>query len=94
MRRKIVLIIFAALLLVGVAVFLFWRAMEAPLYEPGMVRSAKNLRAPLNPPQQTSEGSFWRVEDDIQLFEDTVRTPGKRRRTSQRPRAFPGKSRA
>jgi len=66
-----VFVIFATLLLLGVAVFLFWRAMEDPLYEPGMVRSAENLRAPLNPPQQASEGSFWRVEDDIQLFYDT-----------------------
>jgi proline iminopeptidase len=56
----------AVLLLVGIGL-LFWYSMGAPLYTPGMVRSGKNLRGPLDPRRQTGEGSAWLVEDDIRL---------------------------
>jgi len=39
-----------------------------------MVRSGKNLRGPLIPPEQTSEGSYWQVEKDIRLFYHTQGT--------------------
>ncbi|HEV8604445.1 MAG TPA: alpha/beta hydrolase [Tepidisphaeraceae bacterium] len=57
-----------ALLILAVAGFLFWQSMFAPLYTPGMVRAGKNLRAPLDPPKQPSDGSYWQVESDIRLF--------------------------
>ena len=52
----------------GIAV---WWMMGQPLYEPGMVRSGKNLRSPLVPPEQTSGGSYWLVEKNIRLFYHT-----------------------
>jgi proline iminopeptidase len=58
-------VVIALLMVVG---FLLWRAMEGPLYTPGMVRSGKNQRGSLDPPSQTSEGSYWQVEEDIRLF--------------------------
>jgi proline iminopeptidase len=39
-----------------------------PLYEPGMVRAGTNLRAPLDPPSQPADPSFWLVEPDIKLY--------------------------
>jgi proline iminopeptidase len=47
-----------------------WYFISQPLYQPGMVRQGKNLRAPLAPPAQTaSQGNegFWQVETDLQL---------------------------
>jgi proline iminopeptidase len=46
---------------------LVWYIIGQPLYEPGMVRAGRNLRAPLTPPTQPADGQFWKVEDDIQL---------------------------
>ncbi len=46
----------------------FWFMMQQPLYEPGMVRAGKNLRAPLVPPSQTGDRDFWTVESDIKLY--------------------------
>ena len=39
-----------------------------PLYEPGMVRTGRNLRAPLEPPPQPSDPNLWMVEPDIKLY--------------------------
>jgi proline iminopeptidase len=72
MRRKMTLIVVIGLVVLvvigGIAV---WWMMGQPLYEPGMVRSGKNLRGPLVPPEQTSEGSYWLVEKDVRLFYHT-----------------------
>lgn len=62
----VVLGLLALIIIVGVA--FFWYSMGKPLYEPGMVRAGKNLRAPLAPPQQSGEASFWNVEADIKLY--------------------------
>ena len=53
-------------LLIG-AGFWVWHMMSAPLYRPGMVRAAENLRGPLQPPTQPGEPGVWRVESDIDL---------------------------
>ena len=45
-----------------------WDLMQQPLYEPGMVRAEKNLRAPLVPSEQLGDSPMWRVEEDIELF--------------------------
>lgn len=37
------------------------------LYRSGMVRDGVNLRASLDPPEQTG-GEFWRVEQDVDLY--------------------------
>lgn len=67
--KKPILIGSAVLVLVLVAAgFWFWNEMQKPLYEPGMVRAEKNLRAPLLPPAQTLDPSYWQVERDIQLY--------------------------
>jgi proline iminopeptidase len=71
MRRKLLITVVAVVLLVAVLGFLFWRAMGEPLYTPGMVRSGQNLRGPLDPPKQTSDSSYWLVENDIRLFYNT-----------------------
>jgi proline iminopeptidase len=44
-----------------------WYFMSQPLYQPGMVRQGKNLRAPLAPPAQTAEDGTWQMESDIQV---------------------------
>jgi proline iminopeptidase len=70
MRKKMVGIAVAAIVFLAVVGFLFWRAIQAPLYTPGMVRAGKNLRAPLDPPKPTGEEAYWQVEEDIRLFCD------------------------
>ncbi len=54
--------------LVAVGGIAVWWLMGQPLYEPGMVRSGKNLRGSLVPPEQTLEGPYWLVEEDVRLF--------------------------
>jgi proline iminopeptidase len=49
------------------AVGVLWYWMGQPLYQPGMVRAGKNLSAPLAPPPQTGDDSFWQVEADVRL---------------------------
>ncbi len=67
--KKIILIALAVLAFVVVAAGLwFWNEFQKPLYQPGMVRADKNLRAPLAPPEQTADQDFWQVERDIQLY--------------------------
>lgn len=61
----IFLIILVVVIITGIY---FWYAMQKPLYEPGMVRDGKNLRAPLMPPKQPAVMDFWIVGDDIQLY--------------------------
>lgn len=48
-----------------------------PMYEPGALSQAKDLSAPLTPPQQTAGASFWTVEPTIKLhyFSDGSGTP-------------------
>jgi proline iminopeptidase len=66
---KIAIIIVSALLVViAIVGIFFWYMMQKPLYQPGMVRAGKNLRAPLTPPAQSSDENFWQVEEDIQLY--------------------------
>ena len=63
------------LIIVGVGVLaaaiiagaFFWYTSTKPLYEPGMVRSGKNLGASLTPQQQPDDPNLWKVEEDIQL---------------------------
>lgn len=62
------IIIGVVVLLLVIAGFLFWRSMGEPFYTPGMVRAEKNLRAPLDPPKQAGDSSYWLVEEDIRLF--------------------------
>jgi proline iminopeptidase len=72
-RRKIVkraiiigILVVLALILMGGA--FLWYAFQQPLYQPGMLRAGKNLRAPLTPPIQSDNEQFWKVEEDIQLY--------------------------
>lgn len=65
---KIVLIVIVIVVIVAIGAGLYmWNSMQNPLYQPGMVRDGQNLRAPLTPPQQSSDDDFWQVEPDIQL---------------------------
>jgi len=68
MRKKLLVALIAALFILAIAAFAFWQAMNAPLYRPGMVRANENLRAPLDPPKQINQDSYWQVEPDIRLF--------------------------
>ncbi len=67
MKRKLLIILAALLLLAGIVVGVFWYMSTQPLYQPGMVCEGKNLRAPLTPPDQSGDPNFWQVESDIQL---------------------------
>lgn len=67
MKKKILIALVAVLLLVAVSASFFLYASSQPFYQPGMVRAAKNLRAPLAPPAQTGDPAFWQVEADITL---------------------------
>jgi len=68
MKKVIIIIILALLVLIVVAGVFFWYSMGKPLYEPGMVRAGKNLRAPLTSPEQSDDEHFWCVEQDIRLY--------------------------
>lgn len=68
----IVIIVLVLLGLIAVVGVFFWNAMRKPLYEPGMVRAGKNLRAPLVPPEQSGDEQVWDVEPDIQLHHFSV----------------------
>lgn len=68
MKKAVLIGISALLLLLVIAGVLFWYFMSKPLYEPGMVRAGKNLRASLTPPAQSGDESFWSVEQDIKLY--------------------------
>lgn len=65
---RIGLIIVAVIVgLAAIGAGLLWYFMNQPLYQPGLVRQGKNLRAPLTPPAQTGGDGVWQVESDIQL---------------------------
>ncbi len=67
--KKIILIVALALVLViAVGGGLMWYMMQQPLYSPGMVRAGTSLRAPLVPPPQSGDKDFWTVESDIRLY--------------------------
>ena len=71
MKKKILIGILMLLGLVMLAGVLLWYFMGKPLYEPGMVRAGKNLRASLTPPEQAGDANFWRYVDvhfEITLF--------------------------
>ena len=68
MKRKTILIIIGALVLV-IAILAggFWYMSTQPLYRPGMVRAGENLSAPLTPPSQPAGSETWLVEQGIEL---------------------------
>ncbi|MFQ5616711.1 MAG: alpha/beta fold hydrolase, partial [Anaerolineales bacterium] len=65
-------IIISSLALLGLVVLVvayFRYTMGRPLYQPGMVRAEKNLRAPLTPPEeQPDDENIWQMGADIQLY--------------------------
>jgi len=61
-------IVFSLIGMTAVSGFEVWGAEYKPLYEPGMVRAERNLRAPLSPPPQGGDPNFWVVEPDIKLY--------------------------
>jgi len=67
---KIYVILGSVALVVALVIagLLIWTWMQKPLYEPGMVRTGKTLRAPLTPPSQSPDQDFWNVENDIKLY--------------------------
>ena len=68
MKEILVITGIVALVLAIAASAFFWYTVTKPLYEPGMVRAEKSLRAPLTPPEQEDGANFWKVEKDIQLY--------------------------
>ncbi len=68
MLKKILIIAGIVLAAAIIVLGYLWYAMGKPMYEPGMVKNGKNLRAPLDPPQQTGEADYWLVEKDIKLY--------------------------
>ncbi|MCP4543783.1 MAG: alpha/beta hydrolase [Chloroflexi bacterium] len=71
-KKIIIIAVIVLVVLVVSAGVYFWYLMRKPLYKPGMVRAGKNLRAPLTPPEQVDGDSFWRVEEDIELYHFAV----------------------
>jgi proline iminopeptidase len=71
MRKFIWIASGGLLLIVLLAGGVFWWMSTQPLYQPGMVREGKNLRAPLTPPAQPAAADIWQVEEDIQLHHFT-----------------------
>jgi len=67
MKEILVIIGVGALAVAIIAGTFFWYTSTKPLYEPGMVRSGRNLMASLTPPQQLDDPNVWSVEEDIQL---------------------------
>jgi proline iminopeptidase len=47
--------------------YFVWQSFTGPMYQPGMVRAEKDLRAPLDPPVQPADPGVWLVEPDIRL---------------------------
>ncbi|MFN8457022.1 MAG: alpha/beta fold hydrolase [Anaerolineae bacterium] len=67
MKKTIIMLATILMALVVAGGAYVWYVIQQPLYEPGMVRAEKNLRAPLTPPEQAENFPFWRVEADIEL---------------------------
>lgn len=69
MAKRIMLAVLAAVLvLVVLGVIFFLLSAGRPLYQPGMVRAEKGLRAPLQPQAQTAGDQLWLVEPEVKLF--------------------------
>lgn len=68
MKRIIIISATVLLILIVAGGAYFWYSMQQPLYEPGMVRAAKNLRASLTTAGQSGNPHFWQVENDIRLY--------------------------
>jgi proline iminopeptidase len=68
MKKTAAIIISIVLVLTISAGAIFWYMMSQPIYQPGSLRSAKNLRYSLAPPPQTGAADFWMVEPDIHLY--------------------------
>ena len=69
MKKKLFVIIGVILILIIIGIGYFFWSIRQPLYKFGSVSAEKGLRAPLQPPAQTSE-SVWQVEPDIVLHFD------------------------
>lgn len=67
MKKTIIILATTLVVLVVAGGAYVWYMLQQPLYEPGMVRAEKNLRAPLTPPEQADNSPLWRVEADIEL---------------------------
>ena len=66
MKKLIAVGVLLALVLVAA---LLWYWFNSPLYRPGDVRAAKNLREPLEPPAQDgARPQYWRMAKDIELY--------------------------
>jgi len=68
MKKMVITIGLALLVLLVIVGGLAWYFMNQPLYKPGMVCAQKNLRAPLAPPEQPDDPAYWTVEEDVQLY--------------------------
>jgi proline iminopeptidase len=66
--KKAVIAIASAGLLVAITIAAFGIFASRPPYRPGMVRAQKNLHAPLTPPPQSGDPSFWDMEAVIKLY--------------------------
>lgn len=64
---RIFLIVVAVLAVLSFAGYFAWYRITGPMYQPGMVRAGKNLRASLDPPPQIGQAGFWQVEPDVRL---------------------------
>lgn len=67
MSKKTMIIISVLLVIILIAAFGIRYFIGRPFYEPGKLARGENLRAPLTPPKQPADSSFWTVEADIQL---------------------------
>ncbi|KAA0266707.1 MAG: alpha/beta fold hydrolase [Chloroflexi bacterium] len=73
MKRKFLFITLGVILSVIILVLGgIWYMSTQPLYMPGMVRSEKNLNAPLTPPEQLQNSETWLVEPGIELHHFVV----------------------
>lgn len=72
MKRKLLYAATVILVLTAAVGAYFWRLMNAPLYEPGMVRAGASLGAPLDPPAHGTDPDFWDVEQGIRLHHFAV----------------------
>ena len=68
MNKFVIAGIIALVAVLAIAALVIWNWMQKPLYEPGLVRAARNLRAPLIPPPQPPDTDFWTVESDVKLY--------------------------
>ena len=68
-KTKMILYILLVLLIIIVVIgLIFWRQMQKPLYSPGNLASNPNLSAPLTPPSQPAESSYWDMGDGVSLY--------------------------